>query len=75
MKRTFSLLVITCYIFLSCEKEDMQIISDDPVSSINSSRISFNTQADFDQAIDQLRDGKTLDFPSGFISLASSKEA
>lgn len=53
----------------------MQIISDDPVSSINSSRISFNTQADFDQAIDQLRDGKTLDFPSGFISLASSKEA
>ncbi|MFV0521806.1 MAG: hypothetical protein ACK5MI_05180 [Mangrovibacterium sp.] len=52
MRKTFSLFMIACLTFWGCEKETLQKTNDTQVSDLVSSRLSFDSQGDFDQVIE-----------------------
>lgn len=55
MKFILSLFVIACFGFTACQKEELQIPNTELSSDMSLGRLSFDAQADFDQAIGQLK--------------------
>lgn len=74
MKNLCKLFMISCLTFWGCEKETLQKQNDETTSDLIPSRLIFNSQADFDQAIETLKKGESLKLPANFISLDASRE-
>nr|WP_321451748.1 hypothetical protein [uncultured Carboxylicivirga sp.] len=69
MKKLHFIFIAFVLILVACNQDDIKLSDGELASELDNNRLSFNSQNEFDLAINALKEGKSVSLPQGFIAL------
>lgn len=68
--KQFCIFIIAIFLFNSCSKEEINEPDENVSIRLDDQILSFDTESDFESAVEKIQNNEKIFFPNGFISLS-----